>query len=263
MFYLNMKNDILNQYLIERLQSIERHLYAYKIDKVPERLHQLRVEIKKIKAVNAFAEFLFDEKVDSDKIKKVFDDAGDIRELQINTRILSKFPRVPESVIISLRKKERSLKSVFVKNIPSYVKDVKKILKNISLPSKLPAIKKMKGYFIEELNKALEELDTRDKKGLHKYRMRIKRMMYIYGALPSKVKGAIPLDKGKVDDLQLKVGAWHDTYMAISFLSDQAFAGKISKPLMKLKAKENRQFLRVMKNLDGKTDDFNVEMSKR
>ena len=86
-----MKKNVLNSYVIDRLLSVEKNLSAYAKDKHPEHLHRLRVDIKKVKAVFSFVDKVYEEENDTNDLKTMFDDAGKIREIEINIQLLLAF----------------------------------------------------------------------------------------------------------------------------------------------------------------------------
>ena len=57
-----MKTEILNGYINKRLNSVIRHIKSYEKNENSKYLHQIRVNIKKIKAILLFAVYFFDKK---------------------------------------------------------------------------------------------------------------------------------------------------------------------------------------------------------
>ena len=83
-----MKTDVLTTYLDTRFDSIEQNLHAYKEDSKPKRLHRLRVDIKKIRAILRFIRKRYHHEYDLSRLKTVFQRAGTLRELQQHIRVL-------------------------------------------------------------------------------------------------------------------------------------------------------------------------------
>ena len=77
---------------------------------------------------------------------------------------------------------------------------------------------------------------------MHRYRSKIKKLLFIYNALPNKIKKEIKLNELEIDKLQKMLGDWHDTYSAINFFSQEQFPMNTAEYILKLKAKEKRQF---------------------
>ncbi len=84
---------------------------------------------------------------------------------------------------------------------------------------------------------------------LHKYRSKIKKLMYVYCALPKKIKKELEFNDVKINRQQEELGDWHDTYSVISFLSQEHFTTKTNEHLIKLKEKEKRQFNLLLRTL--------------
>lgn len=244
-----MEKNLLNHYILKILSSFKQNLSAYSLDKESERLHRLRVDIKKIKAVLAFAEKLYKKKYNATKLKPLFFKAGKIRELQINIHLLSGVPHPPKRLLTDLEKKEAILIQKFIRNSPKYIKLIKHFRKEIYLPKILPNKKIIKKYFKKEKKKAKKTLKIKDRESLHKYRTKIKKLMYIYNALPNKIKKEIELNEIAIEIQEKKIGGWHDLHAAIEFLSLEYSAIKTSEYFLKTKEKEKRQFNALLADL--------------
>ena len=237
-----MKRNVLNNYLEGQLRSLENELHAFGHNRQPKCLHALRVSIKKTKALLSFAETLFAKTFAKDKLNNLFHKAGEIRELQIILILAKKDLRLPKRFIDSLTQKLVRLEQKYVKSIPRYRQEVQIFHEKIHMPAKLPSKKAVCNYFNKQREKADKKLQSKKRKSLHSYRRTIKRMLYVYGALPEKLQKKIWVDKKKTDKLQERIGRWHDTWSAIAFLSRQNFSKQIRKTLLKLKEKEKKQF---------------------
>ena len=133
-----MKKNLLNHYVDNQLNSIEQNLIQFNKDKKPECLHQLRVSIKRIKAIISFAEEVFKEKYSKSELKPLFNKAGKIRELQIHIHLLELFPNPPKKIIKELKQKEDSLSQQFTNNCTRNIKSINNFHKHSGLPNKLP-----------------------------------------------------------------------------------------------------------------------------
>ncbi|MCD6067702.1 MAG: hypothetical protein K0S33_2528 [Bacteroidetes bacterium] len=236
-----MKKDILLYYIFERLQAVEEDLDAYKQKKDPERLHHLRVEMKKIRAAFTFAKEVYKQKTDLEPLKPLFRKAGAIRELLINTNMLGRWPEFPKRSIQKLKQKEKGLEQQFLKQIPAYSRKIKTFRASIDLPHELPDRKKIKKYFEKRIRKASGDLDTKERESLHELRKRIKVLMYNWHMLPGKIRKSLKVNEAFLDTLQQKAGEWHDTYAIVDFLSGMKLPA-IRTRLEKLRRKEQQQF---------------------
>ena len=243
-----MKKNVFNTYFDKRLKSIKQHLISYKQDQKPEDLHHIRVEIKKIKAILSFAKDLYEEAYDLSELKPLFKKAGAIRELQINRQLLVELPPFPKQYLKQLKQEETDLTQQFIRNNTRYLKSAERFREGLSLPENLPAKKHLKAHFKKELKKAHKKWQNKNRKDMHRYRRKLKNMLYLYNALPEKVQHSSELDKTGINQQQQKLGKWHDLYSAISFLSRQAFSTKITDYIARLKTKESKRFKSLLKD---------------
>ena len=244
-----MKKNLLNHYVVDLLNSIEQHISEFAKSKKPESLHHLRVDIKKIRAAFYFAENLYKEEYSTNKLKPVFFKAGQIREIQINILLLSLMSLPPFKLIEQLKKKENTLTLQFIKCSLRYVRLIKNFRKNVSLPGVLPDYKSIIKYFKNEKQKANKKIENKDRESFHRYRMKIKKLMYMYNLMPKKMQKEIKFKHSVINKLQQKLGDWHDTYAAVKFLSDGHFPDKTDEYFVRLKLKEKRQFNALLRSL--------------
>lgn len=237
-----MEIDVLNHYVWCYLKSVEQQLNAYMEDNEAERLHHIRLDIKKIKAIYSFAEAIYNESFYTNELNPIFNKAGKMREIQINIKLLHTFPQFPKKLIARLKKKENSKVKKFIKNIPLYIKYVKYFREEVTLPKILPDKKTIKKYFKKERQKANNELKNKDREGMHQFRIKIKKMMYVYNILPEELQKKIELDFAAFNKQQKKIGKWHDTFSAIQFISNLPFSPKTEEYISILNEKEKRQF---------------------
>lgn len=238
-----MKKKILYDYIQELLYGIQQHLLKYNNSQESENLHRIRVNIKKLKALLSFISYLNKKNAAIKQLKLLFLEAGAIREHQINRQILKAFPHPPKKLIAQLLNEENNMSKLFIQNEILYLKIIKQMQKKIELPEKWPSKKDLKHYFNLEQKKADKLLRNKDRESLHRYRMKLKKIMYIYEALPEKLQQQIKIDKISVDRQQEDLGDWHDVYAAIHFLSLYTLPKKSAESLLKLKEIEKNQFL--------------------
>jgi CHAD domain-containing protein len=244
-----MENSLFNDYLFDLLDSLEQNLSAFFSDQNPESLHRLRLDIKKIKALFSFAEFMYKEKYDAAKLKPLFRKAGEIREMHINIHLLSSAPQPPKRLITQLKKEKNILTQQFIENGSGYIKLVKDFKGEICFPEIRWRKKSIIKYFKKERKKTNKKLQNIDREGLHEYRKKIKKMVYIYNALPKRIQNKIDLNETGITKQQKKLGDWHDTYTAIHFLSSKPLALKTAEYIFKLKEEEKRRFNKLLKSL--------------
>ena len=248
-----MKKNLLNHFVFDLLKSIEKNLSIYIKNKTPECLHILRVDIKKINAVLSFAERVYNEEYNTSNLKPLFRKAGKIREIQINIHLLELFPLPPKNLIEQLKNKENILTMEFIKSGSRYKRHLKNFRKIIYLPEKLPNKLIINKYFKREKNKANKKLKKQERVDLHKYRAKIKKLMYLFYAFPKSIQKDIEFNELETNRRQEKLGDWHDTYSSINFLSHEHFIENTNEYLLKLKEKEKSQFNALLINLSNDT----------
>jgi CHAD domain-containing protein len=243
-----MKKKILHDYVTELFHSMEHNLLSYNKDNEAEQLHRLRVSIKKLRALFSFASYIYNRQYKAALLKPLFKEAGIIRELQINKQILKAFPHPPQRLISELEDKENILRQQFVQNELLHLEMINQTHKMVDFPKAQASKKIVKRYFEKEQEKANKELKNRDRESLHQYRMSLKKIMYVYDALPEKLQQKIKIDKAAIDRQQEDLGDWHDTFAAIHFLSPLSLPKKSADSLLKLKETEEKQFLNFFKD---------------
>jgi CHAD domain-containing protein len=246
-----VKRDVLKHFSIDLLKSAERNLCEYVKDKNPEHLHTFRLDIKKLNAVFCFAEKTYKNKYRAKELNPLFNKAGKIRELQINIQLLNKLPHPPKRLIEKLKFKKEILKKQFIKNTPRYIKVVSSFRKDLKLPAKLPDKKTVESFFKKAIFKANKKRLNKDKKSIHQYRMKLKKILYVYNSLPHKLQKAVHLNKSEINRLQRKIGLWHDRHTSINFLYHLPVSGQMSKYISILKAQENSLFLKLLITLQS------------
>ncbi|MBU1821699.1 MAG: CHAD domain-containing protein [Bacteroidetes bacterium] len=240
-----MKTDVLTTYLDERLDSIEKNLQAYKEDNKPKRLKRMRVGIKKIRSVLRFLRKRYDQEYDLSRLKTVFYRAGTLREMQQHLRIL-KEAKASETLINDLEGQKNKHKASFASHVPHYLGYTAESREEITLPAQKLDKKTVKKYFKKRIKKAKQDIAQEDRSKAHKFRKRLKNVLYLYKALPKKLRKSIKLDAGYLDTLQDKAGDWHDTYEAAAYIADTTSSPEAAESQARLETKEKKQFEKLL-----------------
>jgi len=227
-------------YITQRFSGIRQNLYAYAAEKKQEQIHWLRVDIKKIRALLSFLNKMDDtEKLPKKMLRRLFNDAGILRENHINMGIFKKVS-YSGKLLTGLSEKQKLLETQFIDKISRYLAGVKRAEKKLRLPHHKLKKKELKKYFIAQVSNA-ENLfyDRGDKKNIHRFRIRIKKMMYLYHALPAGLQKSTGLNAAYLNKLQTVAGKWHDSFMAVRFLENNDLGPAAY--IKKLKQQESRQ----------------------
>lgn len=244
-----MGKNFFNKYILKLLESIEQNLVSYMKVQEPESLHDLRVDIKKINAIFSFSKKIYNSKYQAILLKPLFKEAGKIREIQVNLKLLSAIPQLPERLTTRLRKNENILSQKFIKKGSQQIKVIKHFRKNIGLPKLQPSKMIIKKYLNKLKYKADIMLQNIDREYLHKYRKKIKKLIYIYNALPKRMQKKIEIDVAFINKQQQWVGDWHDTFAATNFLTLRHSTIQKSEYISNLKEIEKIQFNNLLLNL--------------
>ena len=249
-----MHKEGIAKYVLSLLKSVEKELLAFQKKKEPEMLHRIRVDIKKMRAILSFLNYVFKEEHFSEirTLMPLFHRAGAIRELQINNKLLNGLPHRPMELIRKLKEKEKTATRKFYHTIPQHCERVNNLRCKMRLPDEILRRKQIRKYFRKKIKKARRELDmsmknSSDKKreAMHDFRMDIKKMMYVYKVLPGKMRQSIGLETKYINKLQEKAGEWHDTYAVINFL--HSIRPVSVNYVSELKEKEKNQFKVLLK----------------
>jgi len=219
----NSENKQLFEYYIEKIHpiliSVKDIVHIHSADDI----HKLRVDLKKIKALFYLFEIAEPKKFNADKhyaiFEHIFDQAGKIREAQMNQFCLDKY-KLADSTVLPFKKflnrKEKKSKRKFSnlivefnnKKINDVDHEVKKLCHNISNDK----ILKHSSVFISKKIKKIKNIpEVPDNKTLHNVRKNLKSISAIssllYSLDPSKKLAASQIRIKKAETL---IGDWHD-----------------------------------------------------
>lgn len=241
-----MKKNLLNSYVIKLLDSIEQQLSFYQKEKDPECLHRIRVEIKKIKAINSFARKIYEADFTAESLLPLFKNAGKIRETKLTIQLLQSLSPPPTKLISKAESQESVLVKQFLDFAPTFFQALSAYRKSLRFPEKIGEKKVIKGYFEKSKENALKILQVKDREGMHTYRRKIKNLVYIYDVLPKKLQKEIDLDKKLILKQQHQLGEWHDLYVAVQILSSLKISNGSQESIEKLKEDEKQKFQEVI-----------------
>ena len=213
-----MESGIILSFISSRLKSIERQLRRFEYDRMMERLHQLRVDIKKIRAILSFVKNVYCQNIEPDSLKTLFTNAGEIRQCQITIQLLESISLPPQNIIQNLKQKQDVLIREFLIALPSYLKLENQFQENCNFNFRNPTEKTITNYLNPKRKKANRSFNSHRRSKMHRFRKLLKKIMYVYGILPKKMKKHLQLKVSLINKVQDEVGEWHDIYAAIDFL---------------------------------------------
>jgi len=206
----------LKKYVSRRVNNLTSLLVATKYSADPEILHQIRLEIKRLKAVLGLLKFE-DKGFEAHKtfipLRKIFREAGKIREPNELRKHLTQF--TSDSVVVKLIPMA-SIKVLtdFKKNILRFVKDVNKVERKVLQRSKRVDQKILKKYFAS-LDKAIKKnhYPKLNPLTLHGTRKIIKELIYLSPL--SQERKSIPTFFIETANA---IGLWHDKQLVLQLL---------------------------------------------
>jgi len=204
--------SIITSYTKRRLKNLKRLLHSYPSLESPEILHQIRIEIKKIKAVlrllnynrksfrnhNAYLPF-----------RAIFRACGEIREPFVIQGLINKIKGINTPTIV-----DQNLTSNFNNHLSTYIRKIKKSEKIILLKTEKIKSSTYKD-FLKKNKMELENLlyPTFLQRDLHKIRKLIKEIYYL-SSIRSKRKDIKSFYVTSAD----LIGNWHDKKIVIQIL---------------------------------------------
>lgn len=203
----------LNKYFANQFTKLLRLLTKYGQTADQETLHKFRITIKKIKSLYRLINFCdntFNYRKQFNPLKKIFADAGIIRNMYIAEKLINELEMEFKSEDISFNSdpdKRKENISSFIKRISSFQKiiyrkysDTEKYLINVSTECfkeySLTRLTDLKNMIYPELNEA----------GLHDARKICKEIIFLNEMDGKAKKNIDPF----YDRLQEMIGEWHD-----------------------------------------------------
>lgn len=231
-----------NAALADRFAAARQLLADYVEEQQTGQLHRLRVELKKVRALAAFAKQLQGDSLPMPGLKALFRLAGAIRERQIAIQVLRSLPRVPRRLIARLSTEEKELRHQLIQQQELHQRRLKKLARQFRRSTVRYKLRHVRRYFEAEQEEAGRQLNAGTPQGLHAYRAAMKRLLYVYHQLPDPVRGKLRWQAESIDQLQERLGRWHDTYATLEFFSRQSLSKTEAAALTVLLRREQRQF---------------------
>jgi CHAD domain-containing protein len=241
---------VLEQFAEKRCKRLRALLKAFPAGKEKEELHQIRLEIKKIKALLRLVHFNDKEFRDHKHFvpfRSIFRETGKIRDTVLRKELLDQYTKIHTPFF---RSPERALNH-FIKMVPTHLLAVRKQKKIL-----LKEVAKIKSHtytlYLDKKNKELTTLleGGITQKDLHGLRKLIKEIIYL-----TSVK-----NKDKIDPFLLQsadlIGNWHDKKILIPWI--RIHAPKEKATIKRLQAECNTD-MQNLRNMVGGTLKFKAE----
>lgn len=216
--------NVLKKYVGKRASNLKALLVSARYSDDTEILHQIRLEIKRLKAVMGLLHFE-DTGFAAHKafipLRKIFREAGKIREPSELRKHLTRF--ASDTVVVKLiPTAPKKVLQRFKKNISCFVKDVKKVKRKVLKRSKRIDQKMMKKYVLN-LDKTIKKnlYPKLNPLTLHGTRKIIKELIYL-SPLSKKGKNIPPF----FAETATIIGLWHDKQLVLELLMPNQAANK-------------------------------------
>lgn len=232
-----MHEDLLN-YFQKYHHRLEHFLALCFETPNAEVVHELRVSIKRIRAIFLFTEHLAgNENFDADKhykpLRKLFRMAGNIRDVQVQQKLIAEYANTLKTTfdvyLEHLGKSEKLSVTWFFENIEQgkiehNLASIHHIIENTLSSFKKDDIKTKAFQLLEnqcdELRIILVKMPHN--KQLHQMRTTIKQMLYILSVIRKSdpLDSEIPISLSCLTETEILLGKWHDSIVGIKLLKD-------------------------------------------
>lgn len=203
----------LEKYFAQRIKNLFNHLHDFEVRGDEVSLHDLRVEMKKLRAIIKFLRAVYPAqklKKPAHTLRAIFQNAGEIREMQIIEQWLQKnnFNAIEKTYYPP--EKLRELIKEFQKNTEKLKDDYNNIIEAVSKYVESTNEILAEQYFVD-LNAQLEKLCRKDlpKTEWHELRKLIKQRIYAYNWIRHETENDDP-NFSYYNKLQEAIGLWHD-----------------------------------------------------
>jgi CHAD domain-containing protein len=199
----------------EKKWLLQLHVFSESGD--PEAIHQLRLNVKKVKAFVQMMKACSDKRIVKDfgPLKKMFRQAGKIRDAGNSIKLLNEFQGVPAEYRERQERLGKEAAILFVERTEGYRKKGKKAVRRLQADLHAVRSQCIKDWYASRLIK-IGVLLTASGDLLHEARKRIKELLYLQGLLPKALVAEIGLDKDYLDKLQDAIGNWHDMAVIVA-----------------------------------------------
>lgn len=217
----------IREYANKQIGSALYLLEQYTTAPNEEVLHQLRVSLKKVKAVLDYLRTLHPKKIGSlrKKLQLVFHAVGSVREAQLRLKWL-KEKRVNYLIkYAALDQKMKEEEELLFTQAKDHCKNLRTVRDKLD-----KYLKDVEGAFLLKYTVGLKEelahqILSIEKKDWHELRKLIKQLLYaLHWVTEShELKLLSVAEYKKLDLLQEKIGVWHDAIDLLQWLTDEQF----------------------------------------
>ena len=243
-----MKKKTGKAYFNELWELMVAHLDCFLKNGDQEKLHQFRLQVKKLRALLVLLDTASPKnKLSKDfkPVKSIFKQCGVIREAYINLQLSANYGLKNEEFILEqVNAMDRGIKE-FGESSKKNLKIIK--ITHNKLKDSLGAIDddSINEFYktqLEQIARLLEAAQFDDR--LHDCRKKVKTLLYNRKIAANALNGKLNIDNDYLDKLQGRIGDWHDNTLAMELFSapgvvDKAVIARIKKEDTRLKKSIN------------------------
>jgi CHAD domain-containing protein len=217
-------------YFKKRWNSIYKNSYAMRMHMKSESLHNLRLDIKKLDALNELLDSTgkMHAVLYSKPLRKFFRHMGRVRSAEINLDIFHEFQYINSEL-------ERKLQDLIHREYEILFNNRKELRHELRrLKSRFErSIDEVKNReLFSYCNNLLQELSqfsamALDTDRLHESRKKIKNLIYTRKLIPRLLLERMPINELYLDQLQESIGRWHDIAVAMQFLAEKKLMNEL------------------------------------
>ncbi|HLX93078.1 MAG TPA: CHAD domain-containing protein [Puia sp.] len=208
-----------------------------------ESIHRFRIAIKKMKALQSLLKD-FKKKNFIRPVKKAFKATGGVRDIgNANAIELDHFKlstRTSQKRKSEFEAEYRKLARHILEYKPCFAKTKKKFTRQIGGVH----MKMLKNHFGKELAKIPRLIVRNDIEAIHESRKKLKNLFYLHNMLPEPLQRKLNIRIKYIDDLQDKIGKWHDLVQAEPMLKK-----RIGEKQLIVIRSEKQSFLDEIRNM--------------
>lgn len=236
-------------------KSMLRHLQLYFETGDHEELRRFRVQVKKMKALLALVQQgveLTNFAQNLKRIRSVYLQAGQIRSGHLHLALLAPYHLANPAFKLLLEKTLKGETEEFNAHQKDHLKSVRKQLKNLNGALHELSSRVVLHWYKKQL-KHLGIFFSKDSwkpEKLHKSRIKLKNLLYLYQMLPQSLTRKLSLKEDYLDQLQEILGAWHDVKSTLEWLKKVGLTQ--GRGLVKLQQEEER----LIHSIRDHTRDF-------
>jgi len=205
------------KYLTKKEKDLLVQLHAFSESGDSEALHRLRLDLKKVKAFVQMVKECTAKRAskDMDLLKKLFRQAGKIRDAGNMLQLLERFHSVPPEYKSEQDQLRITAAREFHQHAQDYYKQGRKAGRRLLADVQAIRTRCIKDWYAARLIK-IAVLLTASGDLLHEARKKIKELLYVQRILPAPLVAGIGLNNDYLDRLQEAIGEWHDMVIIVT-----------------------------------------------